>query len=311
MAVKSKNMFLLAMSIFFVVVLSFDPSGTFSPTACGGEKKAKMKEAGAARGKADLPFFIDCEKIDPAKRGICQSYIEATRDRSYPILRDMTGTYLSRCYDAVYYTILPGDVRQGAGGVADRNRITYNQRYSIDLDHAWDQHELIHTISDCNGALDEHVFHGPLMNAVASRLGAREAGYFYGREEAVELNRYNFDVLGKPGQSDSQRRDTCRGILGNQVTILYFDLGEDATMSLYRGTIEPRPSAQPNAQLINHWGPAASQVQALLETVWYEYKYDFSVPACGFGAESKASKKKAKKSKKEASAPAVATTGNQ
>jgi hypothetical protein len=58
---------------------------------------------------ADLSFNIDCSTLDPSKQPACDLFIANTRDLVYPLLREFTGTYLSSCYDAVYYKIVPDD----------------------------------------------------------------------------------------------------------------------------------------------------------------------------------------------------------
>lgn len=76
--------------------------------------------------------------------------------------------------------------------------------------------------------------------------------------------------------------EKCRAILSTQIDILYFDLGEQAIQRLYQSTISPHPVSQPNKQLVYVWDGLANQVQALLETLTREYKYKFSLPACGY-----------------------------
>jgi len=242
-----------------------------------GKRPVQMTKASPDLPKADLPFKIDCSELDPSRQAACNSYIAKTRDEIYPHLREITGTSLSSCYDAVYYKIITGGPRAGAGGITSRNRITYDQRYSIDLEYPYDIHELLHSISQCNGALDEHVFHGAILNAVHVRLGRKP---FYKKESSVENQNRLIKAVETSVGSDLHNK--CRAILGEQMTILYFDLGEEAIQKLYRSTISPHPLSQPNKQLATVWGPSTARVQALLEILKREYKYSFSVPACGY-----------------------------
>jgi len=243
-----------------------------------GKRPGKMKKAGSDLSKADLPFFIDCKQLDPARQAACKSFIATTRDEIYPILREITGTSLSSCYKAVYYKILPGPPSARAGGISSGNQITYDQRYSVDLEPPHDSHELLHTISQCNGALDNHVFHGAIPNAVYARMGLKlriDKGWAFKENNSL--------LIKIETSSGSDLGEKCRSVLGNQVTVLYFDLGEQAIQRLYQSTISPHPVSQPNKQLVSFWGATrANQVQALLETLRQEYQYKFSVPACGY-----------------------------
>lgn len=241
-------------------------SSTFTPTFT------------SASAKADLPFKIDCSELDEARQALCEPYIAATCDVVYPNLREITGTPLSTCYDAVYYKIIPASPRSGAGGLTSRNRISYDQRYSVDLEYRYDVHELLHSISQCNGALDQHVFHGAIMNATYARLGRK---IVYTKKASSENMKRLVSKVEATGGSDVF--DKCRGILGEQINIVYFDRGEEAVQRLYRSTISPHPGSAPNKQLVNVWGKSMSvKVQALLEVLNGEYKYNLNLPACGY-----------------------------
>ncbi len=231
-----------------------------------GKRPGKAAKAGPVSSKVDLPFKIDCTELDPARQSICKSYLATTRDEVYPLLKDITGTPLSSCYDSVYYKIVPGSPRAGAGGLTSRNRITYDQRYSVDLKPPYDAHELLHSFSQCNGALDDHVFHGGIMNAVYVRMGRKPA---YGKESASENQSQLVKTIETSGGADLHNK--CRAILGEQMTIVYFDLGEEAVQRLYRSTISPHPVSKPSQQLVNVWGPSAARVEALLEVLKREY----------------------------------------
>jgi hypothetical protein len=138
---------------------------------CGNKSFKSSKANFDSLSKSDIPLKIDCSQLDSARQARCNSYLTATRDEIYPHLREITGTSLSKCYDVIYYTIIPGSPRSGAGGIANRNRINYDQRYSVDITYPGDIHELLHSINQCDGALDEPVFHGAIINAVYARLG--------------------------------------------------------------------------------------------------------------------------------------------
>jgi hypothetical protein len=246
---------------------------------CGERPVTETKDSSTtASFKADLPFKIDCTELDPARQSLCNPYITATRDQVYPHFREITGTSLSKCYDAVYYKIIPASPRSGAGGMTSRNHITYDQRYSVDSDNRYDVHELLHSISQCNGALDDHVFHSSIMNAICARLGRNKP---YTKEASLETMNRLIKAAEKAVGSDLH--DKCRVILGEQINIAYFDRGEEAAQRLYRSTIAPHPASAPVKQLVNVWGKSASiKVQVLLETLKGEYKYSLNVPACGY-----------------------------
>lgn len=230
---------------------------------------------------SDVAFTIDCSALDASRATDCESYISATRDEAYPVLREATGVLLSDCYDEIHYTIIVGDAAPGAGGIADGSNITFSQTYSVDLPHRYDVHEMLHSTSQCSGALDQHVFHGMVMNYVYSRLGVLEAGYFIKRADAVDLNDFLLEAV--KTSSGSVLADQCRGILGNQMTMAYFDLGEDAVHPLYRSTIDSEPASAPSSTLVDVWGiENASKVQVLLETLEQQFNYPFDVPACGY-----------------------------
>ena len=112
---------------------------------------------------SDLPFTIDCSALPASRQADCDAFIAATRDQIYPIYRELTGVSLSKCYKSIHYVILPTDPGAGAGGLSGGDTITYNQKYSIDLPHRYDVHEILHSISMCTRALDDHVLHGLMI----------------------------------------------------------------------------------------------------------------------------------------------------
>lgn len=229
---------------------------------------------------ADLSFNIDCSALDPSKQARCDTFINQTRDIVYPIFRELTGTSLSQCYDGVYYTITPGEtVANGAGGLATGNIIAYAAQYSVDLPHKYDTHEILHTFAACNGALDGHIFHSILGNAVYSRLKVTEAGYFRDRANAAELNSALVEMVKTSSGTDLY--DQCRGILGNHMTMGYFDVGEAPMIEIYKATMNPSPASAPNPTLTAIWGGSAAQVQVALEKL-DQVKYPLDVPSCGY-----------------------------
>jgi hypothetical protein len=177
---------------------------------------------------SDLDFFIDCSELEQSKLPSCESYINKTRDLSYPVLRELTMTNLSGCYPAVYYKIKKNDFDPAAGGSSALNNITFSAAYSVDS-QPYDVHELLHSISQCNDALDNHVFHGGMLTAVYARIGKPGlAPYGSVAEVDEELQRLN---LYAPDP------EICSARLGGLVTRTYFIKGESALTKLYRSTI--------------------------------------------------------------------------
>lgn len=229
---------------------------------------------------ADVTFNIDCSQVDSSKQPRCETYINQTRDVVYPLYRELTGTSLSQCYDSVNYTIYPGEtVAPGAGGQAIGNQVNYAEAYTIDLPYKYDTHELLHTFAACNGALDEHVFHGVLMNAVYSRQNVFEPGYFIARDNPAELNSVLVEMVKTSSGADLYNQ--CRGILGNHVTMGYFDLGEAPMIDIYKATFNASPVSAPNTTLASIWGPSAAKVQLVLEKL-DGVKYPLDIPSCGY-----------------------------
>jgi hypothetical protein len=181
---------------------------------------------------SDLPFTIDCSALPGSRLADCATFLAATRDIVYPIERELTGASLAKCYKELHYTILPTDPGPHAGGYSAGARITYNQKYSIDLVHRYDVHEILHSISGCAKALDIHAFHGMIMNAVYDRLGVHAAGYFESRS-ASNLNAGLEDLQTKAKTAGgAELANLCIGILSRKMTIAYFDLGAGAITPL-------------------------------------------------------------------------------
>jgi hypothetical protein len=231
---------------------------------------------------ADLPFTIDCGAMPADRLADCDAYIAATRDLVYPILSGMTGVTLSRCYKAMHYVILPRDPTSGVGGTSAGDTITYNALYSIDLAQRYDVHEILHSLAGCSGALDLHVFHGYILNSVYDLLGAHEAGWLT-EKGVVDLR----DSLDRAIRSASTSSATdvpaiCRGILADDVTLAYLDLGLNGFRQLYRATIPPlRLAAEPSSLMVAIWGGRARQVLALLDALSTADAPSLDVPACG------------------------------
>jgi hypothetical protein len=233
---------------------------------------------------SDITFSIDCSALDPSRKADCDVFIAKTRDIVYPVLREITGVSLGSCYSNLHYVILPGNPSAGAGGVSQGSTIQYDQKYSIDLIPPMDVHEIFHSFSTCNKALDQHIFHIMVLNAVYDTLGIHTQGYFVSRD-AEDLNQNLDFLLGKIGTADkSELIGICRGIINRKMGIAYFDLGKGAIATLYKSTIDPVKLGNPPSKiLISIWGSKdAEKVQALLESLQRNYKYSLNVPACGY-----------------------------
>lgn len=232
---------------------------------------------------SDLPFTIDCSALPASRQADCDSFIAATRDQVYPILREITGVSLSKCYKSIHYIILPTDPGPGAGGLSGGDTITYNQKYSIDLPHRYDVHEILHSVSTCAKALDGHIFHGMIQNYVYDRLGVHDAGYFDDRSSdnlTIGLD-HQLEIVktAKP----EELFVPCLGILARKTTIAYFELDGQAITSLYQSTINPSKTiTPPNPKLVSVWGMQAPQIEALLAAFEQDYKYIIDVPECGY-----------------------------
>jgi hypothetical protein len=232
---------------------------------------------------SDLPFTIDCSALSASRQADCDAFVAVTRDQVYPIYREVTGVSLSKCYKSIKYVILPKDPGAGAGGLSGGDTITYNQKYSIDLRHHYDVHEILHSISTCAKALDNHVFHGLVMNYVYDQLGVHDAGYFTDKTSQDLTTNLDFLLKKAKTASGADLKDACRGILMRKTTLLYFDLGAKSVQKLYQSTIKPlKITAPPNPKLVSVWGKDAEQVEALLETLKQDYQYNLDVPECGY-----------------------------
>lgn len=232
----------------------------------------------------DLPFYIDCSAIDANRLADCNAYLAYTHDKVYPILRDVTGVSLSKCYPSITYTIVPHETNEMYGGLSDGANISYAEQYSIDAPIPFDVHELIHSISDCSGALDAHVFHGLLMSYVYDQLHDPRADSFIVNEHQSS-NLLRRDITDANKASGADLFNQCNGILVNQVEMTYFQKSDKASIqTFYRGTIPPvQLDKQPNATLISMWGnDTAKQVEAVLEMLTKDYNISLKVPVCGY-----------------------------
>jgi hypothetical protein len=232
---------------------------------------------------ADLPFSIDCSALPASRQADCDAFIKTTQDQVYPILRQVTGVSLSKCYSGMHYILLPTDPAPGAGGESGGDTISLNEKYSIDLIHPYDVHELLHSISSCARALDTHVFHGMILNYTYDRLGVHDAGFFTDRS-AQDLTIILDHQLNQVKTASGQDwKNLCIGILMRKTTVAYFDLGGQVIQTLYRSTLyPPKTSAAPNPKLVSVWAEQAGQVQALLESLQQNYQYQLDVPECGY-----------------------------
>lgn len=230
---------------------------------------------------ADLPFHIDCGALDPSKKPACDLFIANTRDLAYPLLRELTGTSLSSCYDAVYYIILLDNPRPGAVGIADRNKISYSQEGSVDYTPLYDAHELLHSVTFCSGALDDHIFHS-FERYVYLRLTGRDViGADTARAGAAQLMGYNLQSI-KNDSDPAKRAPQCWGYMGNLMTVLYYDSGIEPIKRLYRATIKPGPESAPNKTLSSLFGTRGNKYQALVNALKRDMQYPLDVPECGY-----------------------------
>jgi hypothetical protein len=224
----------------------------------------------------DIEFQIDCSAIDASKQAACDSYLNTTRDLSYPQLRRLTGISLADCYTVVDYTIRPAS--ENIGGFTGENHITYSETYSVDS-QPYDDHELFHAFSYCGVALDAHIFHGAMMNAVFFALDDPEYSQY--PSEADTNDEYQRIVAGIPALAESERFDLCRAALGDLVTLAHFQLGDDALTRLYRSTISPDLLNLPTDLGNTIWQELAPQVEALVEALESETGSAVDLPDCG------------------------------
>jgi hypothetical protein len=258
----------------------------------GAEKgpalKSKATPNAGARpakdAKPDVEFVFDFKalnlnsgdaKKDAALKQRCAYFAKITRSEVYPLLREITGVSVGKHYIEIRYQILPpATVGRTIGGCAIDNEIKLDQRYSVDMNPPTDIHEMIHVFNHACGVLHgavDHVWHGALTDAVEVRLGRKPQ---YSRDDAVAAMQNGLKQI-EASPNAFRSPVTRSGILTEQMTVFYFDLGEEAIGRLYRSTIDPHPVGNPSASMVAKWGKEAEKVQALVETVKRDYKFTF------------------------------------
>ena len=264
----------------------------------GGQSPQAAQNAPARPAKdasLDVAFVFDFSKLDLASgdaakdaalKAGCDTFARTTRDQVYPLLREITGVALGKYYKEIQFRIVPtgGVPMKGAGGMASRNQIWLEQRYSVGrTPHPFDSHELIHVFNGCTHVLSgssDHIWHAALMNVVQVRLGW---GHVFRREDSVK----NIAALCQKIEADPNGPKAFEyrtAILGEELNIASYDLGEEAVGRLYRNNINPRPAGKPSAAMVSVWGKSAVHVQALMETLTRDYSFtidDRIRKACG------------------------------
>ena len=286
---------LIAVAIFLAALVG-SSSGRVS---AAGEPKPQVAQAVPARlakdASLDLAFVFDFSKLDlntgdavrdTALKTNCDTFARLTREQVYPLLREITGVALGKYYKEIQFRIVPtgGVPMKGAGGMASRNQIWLEQRYSVDrTPHPFDSHELIHVYNGCAHVLSgssDHIWHAALMNVVRVRLGW---GRVFRREDSVK----NIAVLCQKIEAEPNGPKTFEyrtAVLGEELNIASYDLGEEAVGRLYRSNINPSPAGKPSAAMNSVWGKSAVHVQALMETLTRDYQFtidDRIRKACG------------------------------
>jgi hypothetical protein len=240
---------------------------------------------------------VDCSGIDPSRQPECELYLANTRDVVYPFYRQLTGVSLANCYDAVYYRIVPNEALTERQGESSDNHITYALRSTLDLNAAplYDSHEILHVIGFCNGALDQHVFHGALEAHIDLTLtGAR----WQSPDRELIVNWLetklipDLDQLGvgteiaTPGPNQGVMQtdlfNACNEIFNDLVTVLYYDAGIETIQQVYRDTINPAPGIVPSPTLTRIYGDnLGRQFQAVANALKQNPVFQINVPQCG------------------------------
>lgn len=257
------------------------PTATVAPaTPAPTSTPAPTPRPASTYPPSDVSFSIDCSVLPAARLPDCDEYIARTRDLEYPILREVTGVSLSKCYKDMHYVIVQGSPANGAGGFSAGATIKYDVKYSLDLTPRADVHELLHSMSSCGSALDDHVFHALILNYVYDQQGVRNPGYFTSQENLEENVAFLSNGLDAAKGADLMSK--CRGLLQRKVGLAYFQVKEPAQiLSVYRSTIAPKNAHAPNALMKSIWGSNAPKVEAIVETLKKELGYSLDVPACG------------------------------
>jgi hypothetical protein len=228
----------------------------------------------------DVVFTADCSQIDPSRQPDCDEFIAQTSTLVYPRLVQLTGVSLANCYKEITYTIIPNDSTAQAGGYTTQNAITYMEAYSVDSVIPYDVHELIHSFSWCSTALDFHIFHGALMNAVYNQLGAAQFSQ-YPTEAGTRDELANLRSVIAALPADETRFDYCTGALSDWVTITHFQVGDAALPLMYQSTINAAPLNPPSELAAIIWRATAPAAQALAETIAQQLG-SIELPECGF-----------------------------
>jgi Leucine-rich repeat (LRR) protein len=247
--------------------------------------------------KPDLTFLFDYSdlnlntgdtKKDAALKAARESFEKNIRNQVYPVLRDITGVYLGKYVKEIRYTLVRDkSLGGGAGGVTlGINQVKLEQTYSLGNNPPNDIHEMIHVFNANTGVLHgdkDHIWHGALQAAVGLRLGWQTLS----RDRVVEELKNLLNLIERPNAklTPDQLRSLRSGILGDQLTLFYYERGDKALGMLYRSTMNPRPTEKPSPRLVEAWGAEANKVQALLETLKKEFKFTFderTQKACGF-----------------------------
>ena len=240
---------------------------------------------------ADLRFHIDCSALDPSWLPDCDVYIANTRDLAYPLLREITGTSLSSCYDAVYYKIVPDEQLATHQGEADRNRILFSLRGTLNFAPLplYDSHEILHTISRfCDKALDDHVFFEAIESHIDLMLTGSPNYHYPGRDltanwlENKLIPEVRKGTVIPPQTGPIQKDHPCSKIFADLVMILYYDSGIEPIKQLYRATIKRDPAVVPNAKLSSLFGATAWQYQMVVNALKQNPKNPITVPECGY-----------------------------
>lgn len=265
-----------------IEIASTVAAGSEVPTIV--EDKAEATQPSAEPTLSNLPpvdvsFEIDCSAIDPDKQPECDDFINQTTNLVYPRLVQFTGETLANCYKVVTYTIIPNDSTQTAGGYTTANAITYMEAYSTDSNIPYDVHELVHSFAWCTGALDFHMFHGALMNAVYFDLDDPEFSQYPSEEiTQEEFTRLRETIAGLP---EEERFDYCTGLVSDLITIAHFRLGNEMLTRMYQSTINSAPLNQPSELANTIWRATALQAQSLVETIEQGLGHT-DMPECGF-----------------------------
>jgi hypothetical protein len=197
------------------------------------------------------------------------------RDKVYPLMREATGVNLSDCYASVNYYI-------ETTGKPDQymNSIYINQGASILLAPPLEGRQLLHTIAECGGALDESIFHGLILNYVFDRLELRLQGYFVTQEEAQS------QIAALSGATTysygDELREQCQSLLHSYLVLSYFLLDAQSVPIVYQSTINPASYYEPPENLKYVWGYDATKVESLLETLAWYYEIEIYIPDCGY-----------------------------